>query len=70
MQVKRITKAKHGFNLSLSSAQLKYLKNSGGVLPLLALLPVIFGGLGVAGGVVGGIDSAVSSAKNASAAAA
>ena len=69
-QVKRITRAKNGFNLSLSSAQLKYLKKSGGILPLLALLPLIFAGLGAAGGVAGGVASAVSSAKNASAAAA
>ena len=48
-QVKRITRAKNGFNLSLSSAQLKYLKKSGGILPLLALLPLIFGGLGALG---------------------
>ena len=38
-QVKRITRAKNGFNLYLSSAQLKYLKKSGGILPLPALLP-------------------------------
>ena len=69
-QVKRITRAKNGFNLSLSSAQLKYLKKSGGILPLLALLPLVFAGLGAAGGVAGGVASAVSSAKNASAAAA
>ena len=69
-QVKRITRAKNGFNLFLSSAQLKYLKKSGGILPLLALLPLIFAGLGAAGGVAGGVASAVSSAKNASAAAA
>ena len=69
-QVKRITSAKNGFNLSLSSAQLKYLKQSGGLLPLLALLPLIFAGLGAAGGVAGGVASTVSSAKNASAAAA
>ena len=69
-QVKRITRAKNGFNLSLSSAQLKYLKKSGGLLPLLALLPLIFAGLEAAGGVAGGIASAVSTAKNANAAAA
>ena len=69
-QVKRIARAKNGFNLSLSSAQLKYLKKSGSLLPLLALLPLIFAGLGAAGGVAGGVASAVSSAKNASAAAA
>ena len=57
-------------NLFLSSSQLKYLKKSGGLLPLLALLPLIFAGLGAAGGVAGGVASAVSSAKNASAAAA
>ena len=49
---------------------MKYLKKSGGLLPLLALLPLIFAGLGAAGGVAGGVASAVSSAKNASAAAA
>ena len=54
-QVKRISRAKNGFNLSLSSAQLKYLKKSGGLLPLLALLPLIFAGLGAAGGVAGGM---------------
>ena len=69
-QINRITKAKNGLNLFLSSSQLKYLKKSGGLLPLLALLPLIFAGLGAAGGVAGGVASAVSSAKNASAAAA
>ena len=57
-------------NFFLSSSQLKYLKKSGGLIPLLALLPLIFAGLGAAGGVAGGMASAVSSAKNASAAAA
>ena len=69
-QINRINKAKNGLNLFLSSSKLKYLKKSGGLLPLLALLPLIFAGLGAAGGVAGGVASAVSSAKNASAAAA
>ena len=69
-QVKKDTRARNGFYLSLSSAQWKYLKKSGGLLSLLALLPLIFAGLGAAGGVAGGMASAVSSAKNASAAAA
>ena len=69
-QINRITKAKNGFNLFLSSSQLKYFKKSGGLLPLLALLPLIFAGLGAAGEVAGGVASAVSSAKNASAVAA
>ena len=56
--------------LSLSSKQLKYLEKSGGLLSLLGLLLLIFGGLGAAGAVAGGISSAVSSAKNASNAAA
>ena len=69
-QINRITKAKNGLNLSLSSSQLKYLEKSGGLLPLLALLPPIFADFGAACGVAGGVASAVSSAKNASAAAA
>ena len=35
---------------------------------LLALLPLIFGGLGAAGGIAGGVSSAESAAKNAAAA--
>ena len=69
-QINRIKKTKIGLILSLSSTQLKYLEKSGGLLPLLALLPLIFGGLGAAGAVAGGISSAVSSAKNISNAAA
>ena len=62
-QINKIKKAKNGLILSLSSTQLKYLEKSGGLLPLLALLPLIFGGLGAAGAVAGGISSAVSSAR-------
>ena len=69
-QINKINKAKNGMILSLSSKQIKYLEKSGGLLPLLGLLPLIFGGLGAAGAVAGGISSAVSSAKNASTAAA
>lgn len=69
-QISRIKNAKSNINLRLSAAQLKYMEKSGGFLPLLALLPLIFGGLGAAGGVAGGIASAVSSANNARAAAA
>ena len=69
-QINKIRKAKNGLNLSLSSTQLKYLEKSDGLLPLLTLLPLIFGGLGAAGAVAGGISSAVSSAKNVSNAAA
>ena len=69
-QINKIRKTKNGLNLTLSSTQLKYLEKSGGLLPLLTLLPLIFGGLGAAGAVAGGISSAVSSAKNVSNAAA
>ena len=48
-QINRIRKAKNGLILSLSSTQLKYLEKSGGLLPLLAVLPLIFSGLGAAG---------------------
>ena len=69
-QINRITKAKNGLKLFLSSSQLNNLKKSGGLLPLLSLLPLIFAGLRAAGGVAGGVASAVSSGKNDSAAAA
>src|SRR5881628_941905 len=68
-QINRINKSKTGLHLTLSVAQLKHCKNlgekEGGFLPLLALLPLIFGGLGAAGGIAGGVLSAVSAAKNA-----
>jgi len=69
-QINKIGKTKSAFNLKLSAAQLKYLEKSGGFLPLLALLPLIFGGIGAAGGLTGAIASVVSSASNARAAAA
>ena len=69
-QIKKITKAKNGLNLILSSSQLKYLKKSVGFLQLLALLPLSIASVEAAGGVAGSVASAVSSAKNASAAAA
>ena len=69
-QINRIKKAKTGIDLLLSVSQLQHLEKTGGFIPLLALLPAIFGGLGAAGGLAGGIASAVSSAKNAKAAAA
>ena len=70
-QIMQINKAKqehNRMNLTLSATQLKHLEKTGGLLPLLALLPLIFGGLGAAGGVAGGVASAVSAANNAKAA--
>ena len=69
-QINEIRKAKNGLILSLFLTQLKYLEKSGVLLPLLALLLLIFGGLGAVGTVAGGIFSAVSSDKNVSNAAA
>src|SRR5208282_3058834 len=69
-QINRIKTTKSGIDLLLSVSQLQHLEKTGGFIPLLALLPAIFGGLGAAGGLAGGIASAVSSAKNAKAAAA
>lgn len=63
-QINRIKNSKTGIDLQLSASQLQHIEKSGGFLPLLALLPLIFGGLGAAGGLAGGIASAVSSAKN------
>ena len=71
---KQIEKIKNNNNstltIKLSAPQLHAMEKSGGFLPLLALLPLVFGGLGAASGIVGGVASAVSSAKNARTAAA
>ena len=52
----------------LKNIQNEHQEKTGGFLLLLALLPLIFGGIGAAGGIAGGMSSAVSAAKNASAA--
>ena len=57
-------------NLTLSAAQMNHLVKSGGFLPLLALLPLLFGGIAAAGGLSGGIAGLVSAASNSKAAAA
>src|SRR5271170_2480549 len=62
-QIDKANKLNKGIDLKLSVAQLQHLEKTGGLLPLLALLPLIFGGLGAAGGVDGGVASAVSAAK-------
>src|SRR5271165_5447273 len=67
-QINHIEKAKSGIDLLLSVSQLQHLEKTGGFIPLLALLPAIFGGLGAAGGLARGIASVVSSEKNANAA--
>ena len=72
-QLEQINKAKElnkGIDLKLSVAELQNLEKKGGLLPLLALLPLIFGGIGAAGGVAGGVASAVTAANNVKAAAA
>ena len=46
------------------------LQKSGGILPLMALIPIIASALGAAGGLAGGVSSIVSSVKNSNAAAA
>jgi hypothetical protein len=72
-QINKISSAKTGFDLTLSRGQIKHLKKehkkkTGGLIPLLSLIPIIAGALGAAGGVSGGIASVVSAAKNAKAA--
>src|SRR5271170_3196091 len=69
-QINKIKKAKNGVQLNLSKTQLKQLeqleqleKNSGFLL-LAALIPLIFSGIGAAGGLAGGISSAVSAVKS------
>ena len=64
-------KEKHGgFLLPLINKVISYIKGGdgfetkeGGILPLAALLPLIFGGLAAAGGTAGGIASAVNAAN-------
>ena len=75
-QINKIENSKTGLDLNLSYSQIKHFNKqfiasqnenkmkTGGFLPLLALLPLIFGGLGAAGGIAGGVASAVSSANN------
>ena len=62
-QINRIKKAKNGTQLTLSEAQLKHMEKIGGFLPLLTLIPLVAGAIGAAGGLTGGIASAVSAAK-------
>ena len=69
-QIEKIKNNNGSLNLKLSAVQLREMEKSGGFLPLLALLPLIFGGIGAASGIAGGVASAVSSAKNVKTAAA
>src|SRR5271157_454705 len=67
-QINKIQKSKTGIDLELSVSALKHLVKTGGILPLLALLPLIFGGIGAAGTVASVVSNAVTGAKNAQAA--
>lgn len=73
-QINRISKTKTGLNLTLSYAQIKHVnklvaesQKQGGIIPLLALIPIIASALGAAGGVAGGVATAVSASNNAKA---
>lgn len=74
-QINQINNAKTWFNLKLSYAQIKHIDKivqkeyNGGVIPLLALIPILASALGAAGGVASGVASAVSASNNAKAAA-
>jgi len=76
-QINRLNRTKTGVNLTLSYCQIKNVndivssiqKKHGGIIPLLALIPIIASALGAAGGVAGGVASAVSASNNARAAA-
>jgi len=80
-QINQINKTKKGLDLTFSATQLKYFKKigetekTGGLFPLLALIPLLLKGAaavgalaGGVGGLAGGVSSAVAS-KNASRAA-
>lgn len=67
MQINKIEKHKNkgvGIILHLSQKQLNYMNKTGGVLPLLALLPAIFGGLAATGGLAGGIATIAKSVND------
>src|ERR1700759_538069 len=66
-KIKKAKKLNKGMNLTLSVAQLAHLKKTGGLIPLLALLPILFKGLTAAGAAAVGVASAVSAANNAKA---
>src|SRR6266516_4765324 len=57
-QLNKLRKAKNGVQLHLSLAQLKYMSKTGGFLTLLALIQLIAGAVGVAGGLNGGLEPA------------
>jgi len=63
-QLNKIKNADKGVQIKLSLAQLNHMVKTGGFLPLLALIPLIAGAVGAAGGLTGGIASAVSAAKS------
>jgi len=54
----------NGLDLKLSALQLKHLEKSGGLLPLLSLIPLIAGVAGGVGGLASGIGSIVNNIKN------
>lgn len=61
-QIGRINKhvrENRGIEIDFSLNQLREMSKSGGVLPLLTLLPLIFGGLGAAGAVAGTVGDQV-----------
>jgi len=62
-QITRIKKSQTGLDLNLSASQLIHLEKIGGFLPFLALLPLIFGGIGTAGAAAGGTAAVVQAVK-------
>jgi len=72
-QINQLNRTKTGVNLTLSYSQIKnvndivpsILKKYGGIIPLLALIPIIASALGAAGGVASGVASAVPASNNA-----
>ena len=69
-QHKKLMSNDHEHDIELSLAQIKHIKNKnlelkrGGLLPLVALIPLIASVLGGIGGITGGIASAVTNVKN------
>jgi len=63
-QITRIKKSKTCLDFNLSATQLKPLEKTGGFLLLLALLPLIFGGIGAAKAAAVGTSAILNAVKN------
>ncbi len=58
-RIKKHVRERRGINIDFSLNQMREMSKTGGILPLLTLLPLIFGGIAAAGGVAGTVGDQV-----------